>query len=314
MRYVAFLAAAAAVGLAAAAAHAQQVQIITSGPDRPGAGAAAVVITTEPGMVMPIDDSPVQLQFIGVPGDPTPLAPPEAGRLVEAPRKMRITYLGVVTSSVTEALGRQLALAPGVGLVVDFVEPGSPADKAGLHRFDVMVRLDDQLLVNQPQLAVLVRMRRPGDKATLTVRREGAEVKVPVEFQETERLVSGRPGLAAWPPGAAPAALQHRRLADLLRNGAPITISANGNGLSAASLTISDGEHTLHITSRDGGRYLVARDKENRVVFEGPVETEAQRQAVPEDIRRKLDGLKVFATPLAPPEPWPEEAPPPEGS
>ncbi|MBE3132393.1 MAG: PDZ domain-containing protein [Acidobacteria bacterium] len=314
MRYATFLAAAAAMGLATAAAHAQQVQIITAGPDRPGAGAAAVVITTEPGMVMPIDDSPVRLEFVGVPGDPTPLAPPGPGRPVEAPRKMKITYLGVVTSPVGEALGRQLALAPGVGLVVDFVEPGSPADKAGLHRFDVLVRLDDQLLVNQPQLAVLVRMRKPGDQAVLMAKREAAEVKVPVEFLETERLVFGRPGLAAWPPGAAPVALQHRRLADLLRNRGAITISADGNELRAASLTISDGEHTLHITSRDGGRYLVARDKENHVVFEGPIETEAQRQAVPEDIRRKLDGLKVFATPLAPPpDAWPEEDPP-EGS
>ena len=51
----------------------------------------------------------------------------------------------------------------GVGLLVNHVVPGSPAKLAGIEKHDVLHRLDDQYLINPPQLAVLIRTREPGD-------------------------------------------------------------------------------------------------------------------------------------------------------
>ncbi|MBN1674398.1 MAG: PDZ domain-containing protein [Kiritimatiellae bacterium] len=81
-------------------------------------------------------------------------------------------YLGVATSPVDEALAQHLDLPRGVGLVLDHVDPESAAaDK--LERHDVLHRLDDQLLVTHQQLAVLVRMHKPGDNVTLHLLRQG---------------------------------------------------------------------------------------------------------------------------------------------
>ena len=48
-----------------------------------------------------------------------------------------------------------------MGLVVEFVADKSPATEAGLKPEDVLEKLNDQLLVNSEQLAVLVIFERP---------------------------------------------------------------------------------------------------------------------------------------------------------
>ena len=97
---------------------------------------------------------------------------------------VKAAYLGIATSPAPPVLGKQLKLADGMGLVVDFVEPGSPAEAAGVQPYDVAVRLNDQVLVNAPQLAVLVRTFDPGAEVTLTVIREGKETPLKVKLVE----------------------------------------------------------------------------------------------------------------------------------
>jgi len=102
-------------------------------------------------------------------------------------RKAKVAYLGVVISPVSSTLGRQLNLPEGTGLVVDFVAEGTAAEKAGITQHDILTRLDDQILVNVPQLVVLVRLKDPGDKVALTLIREGKPRQVTAKLGETER-------------------------------------------------------------------------------------------------------------------------------
>ena len=90
------------------------------------------------------------------------------------------TTLGVHVSEVSQALRKQLKLPSGVGLLVDHIVTGSAAATAGLQRYDVLHKFDNQLLINSDQLEVLVRMRKPGSKVTLSVIRDGAVVAVEV--------------------------------------------------------------------------------------------------------------------------------------
>jgi hypothetical protein len=213
------------------------------------------------------------------------------GRFIGPLRKVKVTYLGVATSPVTETLAEQLRLPPGIGLVVDFVAPESPAGKAGLRQHDVLRKLDDQLLVNAPQLAVLVRMHKPGEEVTLTLLRGGEEEKVPVALGETEQVAG------AAPPFLPPAFVMPERgglsLDDLIarRGGA----WHGGFAAPGASMTFSDGEHTLSLTIRDGRKHLVVNDKDGKVVFDGPVQTDEERAKVPEAIRGKLARLEEAA-------------------
>jgi membrane-associated protease RseP (regulator of RpoE activity) len=134
----------------------------------------------------------------------------------------KAAYLGVASSPATPVLRRQLKLAEGVGLVVDYVEPGSPAQAAGLQPYDVAVRLNDQILVNPPQLAVLVRTFEPGDVVTLTVIREGKST--PVNVKLAERNVKPIGEIAFGPV-----------VSDVLINEAPAATRPAGENAAAAA-------------------------------------------------------------------------------
>lgn len=97
----------------------------------------------------------------------------------------KVTYLGVVTTPVSETLARHVGLPAGVGLVVDYVDPESPA-KGALEVHDIVHKLDDQILVNHPQLAVLVRGKKAGDKVKLAVYRAGQSKEVTVTLGQKD--------------------------------------------------------------------------------------------------------------------------------
>ncbi len=100
-------------------------------------------------------------------------------------------WLGVSASEASEALSAQLDLPPGVGLVVNFVAPESPAAKAGLRKNDVLTQFQDQSLVHPAQLRKLVQARKPGDEIRLAFYRGGKSETLTV-------------ALANAPPGSAP--------------------------------------------------------------------------------------------------------------
>ena len=66
----------------------------------------------------------------------------------------------------------------------------------------------------------------------------------------------------------------------------------NLNFKNQSKMTYSDGEHTLTITVQDAHKTLLAKDRAGGVIFEGPINTDEQRQALPEPIRNKLDKLE----------------------
>ena len=83
------------------------------------------------------------------------------------------TYLGVRTESLPAAMSKQLSLPMGLHLSVVQVGPNSPAQKAGLQEFDVLLKLDDQTLVNEDQLKKLVRLKIPQEQVILSILRNG---------------------------------------------------------------------------------------------------------------------------------------------
>ena len=109
------------------------------------------------------------------------------GRSSKPDREMeQVTYLGVRTESLPSAMSKQLSLPMGLHLSVVRVGPDSPAEKAGLREFDVLLKLDEQILVNEDQLKKLVRLQRPQDPITLNVLREGKLLNVVVVLEETQ--------------------------------------------------------------------------------------------------------------------------------
>ena len=101
------------------------------------------------------------------------------------------TYLGISTRQLTPDVAAHVGEAPeGVGLIVTYLDEEGPAAKAGVKEHDVLVKIDDQWVINPQQLTVLIRMHKAGEEATLTILRKGEEQEVEVELVEKELPVA----------------------------------------------------------------------------------------------------------------------------
>ncbi len=115
--------------------------------------------------------------------------------------RKEVSWLGISTVEATEALASQLDLEPGVGLVVTYVAPDSPAAKAGLKKNDLLTRFEDQSLVHPAQLKKLVRVRENGSTVKLEFFRAGKRETIsvtlgkrnvePGQWEQGERALRG---------------------------------------------------------------------------------------------------------------------------
>jgi len=98
----------------------------------------------------------------------------------------KVAFLGVSTTALPPSTSHQLGFPEGIYLSVDQVSAESPAEQAGLQLFDVMLRLDEQILVNSDQLKALVRMKNAGDRITLHLVRKGNPLTVHAVLSEID--------------------------------------------------------------------------------------------------------------------------------
>ena len=259
------------------------------------------------------------------PAMPAPPAPPPAPLAqISVPSAIMIRggwdqqlekgpYLGVTTSPVPPVLRDQLRLRPGLGLVVDFVRPDSPAAAAGLKKNDILEKLDDQLLVSNQQLAILVRMHKAGEELKLSIIREAQPQTLGVTLAEGDipplDQVPGSDGMQTYRAIKMLQDGQNSPRAAIVNGGGFFGGGANGFNASARwdgdplatyGVVWSDKEHTLEISQdKANGRHLVAKDKSGKVIFDGPIATDEQVEKLPDEIRDKVKKIKV--TRLQPP-------------
>jgi serine protease Do len=93
-------------------------------------------------------------------------------------------FVGVVLTDVTPALQRSLNLGVSRGALVQDVTEGSPAERAGVRPYDVIVQLDGRDIVTNEELIRDVSGRQPGTVVRLDVVREGRRSTVPVKLAE----------------------------------------------------------------------------------------------------------------------------------
>jgi hypothetical protein len=68
------------------------------------------------------------------------------------------------------------------GVLLSGVTAGSPADKAGIKAGDVIVRLDREEIAGLQAMTDALRSRKPGDKVSVTVLRDGSELTVTAQL------------------------------------------------------------------------------------------------------------------------------------
>ena len=91
--------------------------------------------------------------------------------------------IGAVCLPAPEMVRVQLGLEQSTGLLVQKIQPGSPADLAGLKRFDVLLYADDQQLTSVKDLTTVVDdIGQQAGTISLTVMRGGQEVPIESDF------------------------------------------------------------------------------------------------------------------------------------
>jgi hypothetical protein len=246
-------------------------------------------------------------------------------------------YLGVHTSRLDQGLSHQLGLPPGAHLRVDRVAQGSPAENAGLKLYDILLKLDDQLLINPDQLKTLVQMRNPGERISLSVLRQSKPITVSVELLEIPEELRDRqnrdwvddrdpfnfdglfpqdrfrdfflrhsfdfpdlrdfhrqpffsnPGLDD--PSIAPNSPGQSGIDDPLHSGSA-DVQTYSYSSSTKQVTVSDEQGSLQWTEKDGLRFLRATDLDGKVLFEGAITTEEDREKLPDGVGQRLRGMQ----------------------
>jgi hypothetical protein len=280
--------------------------------------------------------------------NPPPKAQPQQQRMIAPPgprgerrvlmtrdgegEKEIVTFLGVDTGPVSPTLTAQLGLPKDSGLVVNHIVPQSPAAGA-LQEHDILLRLDDQLLIDQRQLSVLIRNHKDGDEVTLTFVRGGKQAtakvklaqhevpkvsmmlmeKLPAAGAVTFSSGAGAPELPFPPPNGPDGRRDVDHVLSLIGREPEAGLSAGkmapgtrvfinreaGPGFRAMSvnpgnsnIVFSDDAGSLELTLKDGRKTLVAKNAKGDQLFSGPVNTPEERNAMPPDVRQRLEKLE----------------------
>jgi serine protease Do len=117
--------------------------------------------------------------------------------------------IGVQIQEVTRDLATSFGLDRARGALVNSVEKGSPADKAGVEATDIIMGFDGKQVDSSTDLPRIVGSTRPGSTVPVEVWRKGATKKLTVTVGE---LVEDRVAAAEKPKPQAKAEAQANRL------------------------------------------------------------------------------------------------------
>jgi serine protease Do len=125
-------------------------------------------------------------------------------------------WLGVSIQEITPELAKAFKLDVKEGALVAQVSPGSPADKAGLQRGDVILGVDGKSIPKPRDLSRLVAGTPVGSTVKLDVLRDGKSLSLPVVIEKLAGPSAERAEAGA-PAGAAALGLEIADLDDDLR-------------------------------------------------------------------------------------------------
>jgi serine protease Do len=109
--------------------------------------------------------------------------------------KVERGWLGVEMQGLTPALAKAIGRPDAQGVIIDQVEPNSPAAKAKLEQGDVITAFDGKVIKTPRDLALDVANTPHGNKVKLTLWRDGHErtAEVAIGEQRSQQVAQGEP-------------------------------------------------------------------------------------------------------------------------
>jgi serine protease Do len=100
--------------------------------------------------------------------------------------------LGVQVQVVTPEIAKSFGMSEPKGALVSEVHPGTPAEKAGIKREDIIIEYNGTPINEMNELPRLVAATPPGTKSTVKVLREGKEKTLPITVTELKEERFGK--------------------------------------------------------------------------------------------------------------------------
>ncbi|MEJ5285785.1 MAG: hypothetical protein CH6_3083 [Candidatus Kapaibacterium sp.] len=103
--------------------------------------------------------------------------------------KFERAYLGVYIKSIDETYAKALGLKQVKGALVNEVESGSPAEKAGIKPEDVILEVNGKSINSSNELQTEIAKRKPGETVELTIWRNKKEIKLQVKLGTRDTIL-----------------------------------------------------------------------------------------------------------------------------
>lgn len=223
-------------------------------------------------------------------------------------------FLGVTICEVRPEVRAQTRLAEGEGLMVALVAQGSPAARAGLRPYDILLRFDDQQLVSVFQFVSLVESAGAGREADLTVLRRGEEIRLhavleeapaatvardPAEPKSTAGMLAAITRTLQENPSAVEAVYRMLHVSPAVSPSLPSASPAlDVVEVACEGLTLEDDEGVVEISMKNGRRLVRIAAPDGRELYSGALATPADLLAVPASLRPRVEKLELQATEL----------------
>lgn len=103
--------------------------------------------------------------------------------------------LGVEGGELNDIASKELKISQTQGFYINKVTKNSGAEKSGLTKGDIIVKLDDQNVATYADLSGYINTKRPNDKVQVTIIRDGKNRIVPVILSKNEFFTTEFKGL-----------------------------------------------------------------------------------------------------------------------
>ena len=103
--------------------------------------------------------------------------------------------LGIVGNEINGQTSKELGIKETQGYYISKVLKNSGAEKSGLQKGDVIIKLDNQPITTYPELTGYISTKRPNDKINVTVIRDGKNQVIPVSLVKNDIINTEFKGL-----------------------------------------------------------------------------------------------------------------------
>lgn len=164
------------------------------------------------------------------------------------------------------------SLPDGVGFVVLSTDAGGPAEAAGVQEYDVIWKLGDQMLVNESQLAALLRLAEPGKEVVLSGFRGGKPIETKLTLGHAPAPAMQLHGDRVTAAGIADSCESPMRIINLSEK--------------TASFTAEEGR--AEVRRSEGGYQVQIRGVKGEGIFDGRIVSGEHLDPVPEAWRPRV--------------------------